>query len=66
MLRKIKGVNKFRLDPEKLRIMLEKQQAASTLWRSILYDNKDNFIGVEEIPGFLTTFITQSVAKAPL
>ena len=51
MYRKMKGVNKFRIDPEHLRKMLEKQKESQIVYQDLMCDGTG---GVQEIPGFLT------------
>ena len=52
LFRKMNGVNKFRIDPEHLRKMLEKQKESQLVYQDLLVSDVPG--GVLEIPGFLT------------
>jgi hypothetical protein len=67
MFRKMKGVNKFRIDPEHLRRMLERQSDLQMIYSEFM--GTDNQRGVQEVPGFLTMDLAgmgNSIKKRPI
>jgi hypothetical protein len=58
----MKGVNKFRIDPEHLRKMLERQTELQNAYSEFI--SADGMGGVLEVPGFLTMDLNNQRKKS--